>query len=1001
MSVLNRYVCWNEAAVLATTPRDAATLSPGHFQAVHHPLRLRRRPLGERSGGQLVPESEIAKVLRGPLRPDGYLFVPIVGGSGTGKSHLVRWVHEHTVDTPFWEARYLAKNRTSIRKVIEAVIEGLSGPAIDAAHDALKSAPAHTEVAGVLAERLLDELALLVGMDESAQNEQDGGERQLREKVRKGLPDVLRDPVVRRRLTAESGVVVRLVGLAQEGRRDDDGLDDDATRVTASDLPLTFEDLGDASLGARNLLNQMATIPRLLDAAVSAINRALPGAVKHVFVSSQVDLIEVFREVRRSLLEEGRELVLFIEDLTVLHGVEREFLDAIVEPAVSPDGRLCNLRVLFAVTEGHFDDLDTVRTRCDDAYWLDSTYGDDGVATDEALSFLGRYLNATRLNPESLEQDWTRRQDKSWLSNACSSCEFQSGCHEAFGTSAEGYGLYPFNRAAVSRFASVLSPTRFDPRLIVRELVNRVLLQGAVEINDGSFPSDDLLASYDRSAEPLDALLTSKLRNQRPSDHEQLSNLIRYWSEARTPESLPSDILREFGIALLPDSLRGKFDGTGRTQGASSTGQGAQESTDKDQPGSVGQQLKSPWQSHFNELEHWQGQKVDLSARATNDLRNLVHETVERNLEFGALPVNLGKEFDEVRFKANRDIVIRGSVTQQTRDDAPIVIERSADSATALQGLILLGYSEGGANDRASDFRQVAGDHLRAWVAQVATALAGPLSPETRSSVEGLILCAMVAGHCEKAEDSSSYLEVLFSPPNADERDPNRSSKWSALVELTRACFPKLKTDVEAMFGEARGTAGGVRAVRADLLLEVIDPFVHEWKLESTNATVKKLMRQVTPAVDAEWTLLRDRALRSSPHVQTDRPWGEQAEKVLQLIGDAYSAGRLRDVDAYKELRNLSKSIDPAVHRSVARAMEHTSTDRPLDYRLRVVASSLPSEVALVSQFVDVAARALDLLESDLDDEGKDAGESDLTKVVEQVQQSLSRFVNAMEKIAN
>jgi hypothetical protein len=257
----------------------------------------------------------------------------------------------------------------------------------------------------------------------------------------------------------------------------------------------------------------------------------------------------------------------------------------------------------------------------------------------------------------------------------------------------------------------------------------------------------------------------------------------------------------------------------------------------------------------------------------------------------------------------------------------------------------------------------------------------------------------MVAGHCETAEDSSSYLEVLFSPPAIQERDPSRSEKWSALVELTHSSFPRLKTDVETMFGEARGTAGGVRAVRADLLLEVIDPFVREWKLESTSATVRALMRALTPAVDAEWTLLRDRALLSSPHLQTDRPWEEQAGKVLQLIGDAYRAGRLRDADSYGALQRLAERIPPGAHRSVAQAIEHTAVDRPLDFRLRIVSGSLPSDVALVSEFVSRAGRALDGLEADLDDMTRNAGESDLTKVVEQVQQSLSRFVAAMEAI--
>ena len=59
MTDMHHYVCWTEDAVRASTPRDAASLEPGHFQAVHHPLRLEQRPLGTRRGGRWVDETEI------------------------------------------------------------------------------------------------------------------------------------------------------------------------------------------------------------------------------------------------------------------------------------------------------------------------------------------------------------------------------------------------------------------------------------------------------------------------------------------------------------------------------------------------------------------------------------------------------------------------------------------------------------------------------------------------------------------------------------------------------------------------------------------------------------------------------------------------------------------------------------------------------------------------------------------------------------------------------
>ena len=551
MSEFSKFVCWNEGAVLASTPRDAASLSPGYFRAVHHPLKPQRRRLEARSGGKWVNEDEIVRVLEGPLRPDGYLLVPVVGGSGTGKSHLVRWVYEHTRNHENWVVRYLAKNRTSIRRVIEIVIEGMQGPAVELAREALESAPAHTESEQVLAVRLLDELALITSEEGQDNSEFDQQSEQFLAKLRRELPDVLRDPVVRRNLMADGAVIPRLVGLAMRGRRDGDGLDDDAIRVAEGDLPLSFEELADVSRRARTLLGHLATIPALAEAAISLINDALPSAVKRVFVSNQVDLIEVFREVRKALLADNKDLVLFIEDLTVLHGVEREFLDAIVEPAISPDGELCNLRVLFAVTEGHFhfNNLDTVRTRCDDAYWLDATYGSEGVDLEEAASFLGRYLNACRHDPTQLESEWSKREYDNQVSSKCDDCSFQINCHETFGVSAEGFGLYPFNLPAIDNLVTSLSTDRFDPRVVVRELVNKFLLLGGSDISRGEFPSDDLLGVFDKESDPVDPLTVADLRSKRPGDYKRLVNVLRYWSENGL--EVGDAILGAFGLAPL------------------------------------------------------------------------------------------------------------------------------------------------------------------------------------------------------------------------------------------------------------------------------------------------------------------------------------------------------------------------------------------------------------------------------------------------------------------
>ena len=999
MTEMRQYVCWTDTAVRASTPRDAASLEPGHFQAVHHPLKLRQRPLGTRSGGRWVEETEIVRVFEGPLRPDGYLLVPIVGGSGTGKSHLVKWVWTRTKDRDNWETRYLAKNRTSIRRVIEIVIEGLEGPAINDAREALQKAPAQSESEQVLAERLLDELALITAEESAASiHVTDRKAAQMADKLRRQLPDILRDPVVRRRLTGDGAVIPRLVGLAKRGRSDGDGLDDDAIRVADDDLPLAFAEIGEASRGAQKLLTQLASIPDLRSAAVGLINEALPSAVKRVFVSGQVDMIAVLREVRRELMVSGKELVLFIEDLTVLHGVEREFLDAIIEPAASPDGDLCALRVLFAVTEGHFAGLDTVRTRCDDAYRLDAAYGPDGVGHEEAMSFLGRYLNACRQGPAEVENLWANRQGDAWMPNACDTCDYQVHCHETFGRSEEGYGLYPYNPAAVNQFVASLSGERFDPREVVRELVSRFLIMAATDLQRGDFPSDELVGPFDERSEPLAPLVQSELKSKRPADFAQIANSMRYWSELST--AVGDATLVAFGLDALGTlevsptrRLPAKDKSTSR--GASGRSRGVQAVAGE---AALASRLRSPWSGIFDELNNWAGNRRDLRATATNKLKQLVHKSILQNLDFSALPINLGADFDhQKRFDRERHLRIAGSVTDQRLGDPIVEIGQDADTAAALQGLILLAELDTHDYPRADNYRRQAARYLEEWTLCVTARLEQSPEPATTQAITGLLVCAVVAGACEEASDPHDYLAALFGATSSAV-GPHRSQKWQAVVETADATSRRLRPVVEAHFGEARGT-GGARVIRADQILTVIQDFTESRRFESTDPVTDRFMRSVTPAVEGEWETLERLATGAAPLVDPSRSWSEQTKRVLELVEAAHRSGRLRDHDAAHDLRALASSLDENAHRLLLRAADLVSTDPPFIERLRVVASSLPDTVTTTSRFVTRAEQAMSGIAKDLDE--RRAGESEdetLEDVVSGVRTAVGRLAQAVEE---
>lgn len=1003
MSDFVNYVCWSDAGVLASAPRDAASLDAGHFRAVHHPLRAKRRRLELRHGsdGVLVDESEVTEALRSVIGPDGYLLIPVVGGSGTGKSHLVRWVYEQTRDTPEWEMRYLAKNRTSIRRVVELVIEGMSGPVIDAAREALESAPARSENEETLGQRLLDELALVVAEEPTLQSDADSRSAQMREKICRELPDVLRDPVVRRRLMSADAVIPRLIGLARSGRRDDDGLDDDAIRVLEGDLPLTFDDIGHASRGAREALLRLSSLSELRRAALELINDALPRAVKRVFLSNNIDLVAVFRDIRRELRDQGKELVLFIEDLTVLHGVEREFLDAIVEPASSSDGHLCHLRVLFAITRGHFDSLDTVRTRCSDAYWLDSTYGSDGVNSEEAVSFLGRYLNACRLDPQQMERDWNGRTNGTWPANACDACDHRDTCHESFGASDEGHGLYPLNRTAIDRMISGLSTQRFDPRQVVKAVIEKFLPLSKAELKSASFPSHDLMADFNSYSTPVRPEIMEQLQRANGSEWERLGTLLRYWSEDR--ENIAGSMSTVFGLVPLG------IDTAGADNGGTSVGPG-DAVPDTTPPPTVSPEiddirtrLKPDQRRAFDQLQLWVGRGNDLTLGVTNYLKKVIHRTVVDALDMSETPLNLGSGLLDEHFKHDAHIYLEGTQRSQAdRDGAIIHVERNTETAVALAGLIINDATAQSDDPDDDQHRRALAHCLEKWTRDVASTLSQVASTDAASAVEGLLIASMVCSDSDGAQQPHDYLSRMFREPTTG-LSAARSSEWQTAVGQAEEIYSRMRQRIENYFGESRGKTGGIRALRSERILPYVDEVLarlDSGDLSSTDASTNRFLRAVDRAIEKEWSLLCDHAKGAAPLLVGDQSIDHQVDRLRELAEAAMRAGRYSGLGSMTDIEKAFDSLPTGTLSALQDVADPDSSEYTLTRRIQLLSGTTPRNVSAACAFVKQATDMMNAIEADLDARASSANAPDqLAVTVLSIEQELSNLLNAAQRV--
>ena len=973
----SNYVCWNVDAVNKTTVIDAATIPDWLFPGVHHPLPAHRRHLGASGPGDPVTEEDTRNAFEGEVHPEGYLLIPVVGSAGTGKTHLVKWVHSQVADEhDNWRSLYLPKNKTSLRGVISRLIAGETGGAIDRAREALEQAPAQHREDDALGTLLIDQLAFEALHGEEELRDLNQRQLQLRQRVRADLPTILQDPITREAMTREGRVIPRLVDLAKNGRHEDDDHDDFDVRVSAEDLPLDIADAGRAAAPTQDILNNWRASPQKKEAAVALINDLLPRCIRHVFLSEGVDLVAILRELRQHLHGQGKELALFIEDLTVLHGVEMAFLDAIVETAQATDDEppMCPLRVLFAITEGHLDTMATIRERCEPAFHMDTAHGDDGLNDQETVTFLARYLNGSRLDHE-----------KKSLRNACKNCKHKKECHAAFGKSEEGHGLYPFTAKAATNFvrANARDNVRFDPRRTVRALRDHL-----VSAYDG-IPTSDYPSRADRDQFSDFAPLTDPtvLESLRQSGHGDRSyGVIRFWSDSPpslTSENLvalssPLDVLMAFGLptgglqgGVIVDPRPKKPEPDGKQPPPTPP----PSTTWKDQLSSEHKQL-------VDRLSEWSQNGALLSNPQSTTVRQLVRDVVDQNVQLAItphfhdfwFPTGTGKKHDKIRDELIR---VEGSAGNPP-DNPVVVVKNDPETAFALEALLRsrLPFDD----EDGTDLMRIAAAEISSeWTKQFAAHFDDARTyKDLGEATAGLCLASLGTGRIEPPFEVEELLATLLSPLDPPDEGTSRSRKWeSAMERLLGKNMVKhegRRKLVRDRLGESRGKQANVRAIDASRLQVLVDEFV-DALTNGRPTPVDPELEKFREATDTEWKDLA-KCIDRLDDVDLDTPWRTETTSVLDTLKNGWSEGLYSQQEDLDRLEEISEGANDEDHKSLAR-LDEVHQQEDFITRFCFVGSPKALTARLVAEFCLLSSNGFAAIENALADRTSGDGDGD------------------------
>jgi hypothetical protein len=558
---------------------EAEELAEHVLLAVHEPMQLLRVGVGE---DQLCNEENLLEHFLAVERP-----IPIIGRSGVGKSHLIRWLHAQLKlhpDYTNWHVVRIPKN-ASLRQVLEILLAGLDGDDFEQARSRISFVGEQLKTEAVadllltFMSQKLNELRQDVVHKQAYYREHPEARQQLKleEKQRlldiqtytlpgSGLSELITDPNFKKSLLNPQHCIYQFASRLTQGASDHE-LNRNDYQIKDSDLDFSFN-LDDLCASARDCVSktQLNTNPSAREGAARVLNEVLGQSTRtvfgYLFQFNGGSFQDLFKEIRRSLKQQDRTLVVLVEDMAAISAIEDVLIDSLLEEAVR-DGEkeLCTLRSAIAVTDGYQGYLrrqDTIKTRAQYEWHIRELGQDREQTLGRITDFCGRYINAARYGSDALKFSWSTRGEGAWPP-VWSDPDDDGEDIKAFGFAQCGTPLFPFNRNAIAALADNFcrkgdEQLKFNPRQVLNEILLRTLRDYRQTCKAQEFPPADFAGIKVRAG-----LLGDLQKLEKPERCKTVAAIWGYDSPSieHLQGKLDRRVAKAFGLDGLTAILKG------------------------------------------------------------------------------------------------------------------------------------------------------------------------------------------------------------------------------------------------------------------------------------------------------------------------------------------------------------------------------------------------------------------------------------------------------------
>lgn len=453
---------------------DTVTSTQADFLATHVPVsNIHIKKKWDSKTEQIFSEEQVFnKFVLNPKNE--HQFIIVIGSSGAGKSHLIRWfaarLEQSAPDNEV--VLFVRRSDNSLKGTIKQLLElpEVANIPNKAVYDRLVRATSTIDNKK-LKDMIYQNFIVEIKNDES--------DEILSNNEKKRLIALLQDEQFQTRLMKEEGAIERIYQKVAENETGDNrdvialfDVHDFYVDVDFCDDLITTGAAKNAMKMADAILADDEMPARLADYMNTLVNKVIqmcaglePGDFEQVFV-----------EIRKEIKKQGKNLTLLIEDITAFTGVNVALLNVLTteHTGMYEAQELCRVSSIVGTTEKYFNVnfMDNHKDRVTQFFVIPNDVF--GANSEMLYEFVGRYLNAMSLNSSVLE-NWAKdgavakdypihqyEEKSKW-----DSIEIEGG---------KELDLFPFTKNAITNlYKCILQPDYRTPRYLLRDVVERVV----------------------------------------------------------------------------------------------------------------------------------------------------------------------------------------------------------------------------------------------------------------------------------------------------------------------------------------------------------------------------------------------------------------------------------------------------------------------------------------------------------------------------------------------